>query len=390
MTPLPIPAWLLAVGQWIIDRLLPPVVGELFKPHGRPGAPPRETIRPHCYRASWNVASIGGKPAMQFSCDWRITNIVDTPIELFEIRPRMPVRLRRLMPWLARPTASVELLIVRHPRTNLYDETHPILPHATSDARGMFFVQPPIRKVGEDLVLDIEMLDQFQNRHRIRRVRFVGPSVPKPDQSPPPEALHSLSSQLEKDAAAVLKNELTRYSIHGRPTGGFGSVGLKGRQGIPTEYQRLGVTGEQLLEGTPIAGIITSDNVTALLDRYSRLPTEDDRAALRHCLLARLSRDTEYSSVGYLVMLFFLRIGRLADALDKAKQDLMGDERHGFSDLLRLLDYLLRYEHSEFNDELLDTIETFVDGLHDHTFRIRDRIAAIRASRLRVSPPASA
>lgn len=79
-------------------------------------------------------------------------------------------------------------------------------------------------------------------------------------------------------------------------------------------------------------------------------------------------------------MLF--RIGRLPDALQTAKRDLQGDGALGFSDLLRLLDGLLRFEHPAFTPDLLDEVERFVEGIQEHTFNIRERIAAIRAFRL--------
>jgi hypothetical protein len=57
------------------------------------------------------------------------------------------------------------------------------------------------------------------------------------------------------------------------------------------------------------------------------------------------------------------------------------DGEFGFNDLLRLLDGLLRFEHPKFTPDLLDEVERFIEGIHEHTFRIRERIAAIRAFR---------
>jgi hypothetical protein len=87
--------------------------------------------------------------------------------------------------------------------------------------------------------------------------------------------------------------------------------------------------------------------------------------------------------VGYLVLFFFQRIGHLAVCLDKAKLDLEGDAAYGFSDLLRLLDLLLRHEHHGFDLTVLEEIERSLDGSKEHAFHIRERIAAIRAARLR-------
>ena len=66
--------------------------------------------------------------------------------------------------------------------------------------------------------------------------------------------------------------------------------------------------------------------------------------------------------------------------MKSAKTELKGDSGYGFSDLLRLLDGLLKYEYQGFDSAALDLIEQFIDGLGDeHIFRIPERIRAIRA-----------
>jgi hypothetical protein len=99
-------------------------------------------------------------------------------------------------------------------------------------------------------------------------------------------------------------------------------------------------------------------------------------------LLERLSRSTDYASVGYLILLVLFRIGGLSEALETAKKNLQKDEAYGFSDPLRLLDGLLHFEHQSFTLELLDQIEKLVESIEENTFNIQERIAAIRAFRL--------
>ena len=53
-----------------------------------------------------------------------------------------------------------------------------------------------------------------------------------------------------------------------------------------------------------------------------------------------------------------------------------------FSDFLRLLDGLLRVEHASLPSEMLDEVERFLDDLNEHTFRIAERVVAIRALRI--------
>lgn len=82
-------------------------------------------------------------------------------------------------------------------------------------------------------------------------------------------------------------------------------------------------------------------------------------------------------------MLYVLfQIGHLPEVLAQAKYELQGDTAYGFSDFVRLLDALLRFKHPAFRAEALDEIERFTEGLSEHLFRIHERLAAIRATRL--------
>ena len=65
-----------------------------------------------------------------------------------------------------------------------------------------------------------------------------------------------------------------------------------------------------------------------------------------------------------------------------AKRDLQNDSDHGFSDFLIMLDGLLRFDHPSFTEKDLDEIERFLEGLEEYTFRIPERLVAIRAARL--------
>ena len=78
------------------------------------------------------------------------------------------------------------------------------------------------------------------------------------------------------------------------------------------------------------------------------------------------------------------RIGHLRTALATAGAQLQGDDAYGFSDLLRLIDGMLRFEHPSLTEEDLDEIEGFVRGVEEHSFRILERVAAVRAFRVRV------
>src|SRR5262249_27905528 len=119
------------------------------------------------------------------------------------------------------------------------------------------------------------------------------------------------------------------------------------------------------------------------INLWNRLTTPDEKSRFNNALLNRVSRHTEYAPVGYLILLVFFRLGYpLSEVLTKAKRDLQKDDAYGFSDLLRLLDGLLRFDHSSFTDEQLDEIDRFLVDMDEYAFNIPERLAAIHAFRL--------
>ena len=83
-----------------------------------------------------------------------------------------------------------------------------------------------------------------------------------------------------------------------------------------------------------------------------------------------------------------MRVGALPGALRKARLDLPEGETRvfGLSNVLMLLNGLLKFRYPDFTNEILDDIERMIHGLTEHTFLISAKIAAIRASRLHTTP----
>ena len=165
---------------------------------------------------------------------------------------------------------------------------------------------------------------------------------------------------------------------------GLGSVRLKDsdRPGIGTEWRKADSPMNQSIEINSQKKYIISDNAKALINLYNKLGNTDDKFTFVNSLLDRLSKDKEYAPVGYLIFLVLFRIDKLEIAFDIARKKLYQDSSYGFSDSLRLLDGLLRFEHSAFSKKLLEKIEIFIDELDEHLFRIPERLSAIRAFRL--------
>ena len=115
-----------------------------------------------------------------------------------------------------------------------------------------------------------------------------------------------------------------------------------------------------------------------------RLDSEEERERFSSALLARVTRDSIYAPVAYLPLLVALDLDFAPRFFDAARENLLGDADYGFSNCLMLLDGLLRLKYPIFSEELLDTIENFIHGTDEHLFAIPERIAAIRALRLRL------
>lgn len=122
---------------------------------------------------------------------------------------------------------------------------------------------------------------------------------------------------------------------------------------------------------------------------YQRLSTEPERAGFVSALLDRLNADKGYMRVSYFIVCALWKIGRLQEALQKARSLPQGEiKTYGLSNVLFLFNGLLRYRHPDFTPEMLDQLESFVHDLkQEYAFSILEKIAAIRTARLRGDLP---
>jgi hypothetical protein len=140
----------------------------------------------------------------------------------------------------------------------------------------------------------------------------------------------------------------------------------------------------QVLAVNPADASLQSDNLDALLAFYGRLASDGERQQFAAALLDRLDEDKGYLGVSYVIVAVLWRVGRLRDALMTARERLpVGEQRvFGLSNVLMLLNGLLKYRHVEFSAADLDNIERFIHGLEEHPFRIPEKLAAVRAAGL--------
>jgi len=159
----------------------------------------------------WHMGRTGDqKPSMQVVSYWYITNQTNHPLMMLNayiVRPRIYGHVM---------TKDVN---------SQYHGSYPVPPHSTTDLNADFWINPPIRKVGKDLKLDIVFVDQYGQKRKIRNVEFLSDkkkkSAPKNLEV---EAIYALENDIEKKVAAVLKDEINRYKKFGRRSGELGSV----------------------------------------------------------------------------------------------------------------------------------------------------------------------
>ena len=248
----------------------------------------------------------------------------------------------------------------------------------------------PRNREADDLVVLLGIIDDEGKEQRIR-VRCKGHEKPRTRAEPAFESIAAIEDTIEQEVAAALQAEVARYDKNGRRGGGLGSMFVKYRDRELTAFGgdawTEGSSANQEVVADPDAATFHSDNLEVLLSRYTQLPTDDERNRFAHALLKRLQEDKGYARVAYLIVCCLWKIGQLQDALEAMKFGLRENDRvnHGISNALMMFNGLLRFRHPDFTTEALDNLEGFLQGSEEHPFQIRQKIAAIRASRLRAS-----
>jgi hypothetical protein len=261
-------------------------------------------------------------------------------------------------------------------------------PNECAEFRVCFFVQPVVAKTGQPWRSTVIFIDQYGNRHKVRRCVFRSIVIVPPQVKEPEEYPYEIADPIEKEVVSVLKSELNRYEVCGRIHGGLGSIHI-----VYQGHSFTGVGGDswdpnsphnQLIVSDPEAASLKSDNLDALVAFYQGLAMDKERKQFVKALLDRLDAGRGYLAVSYFIVAVLLRVGSFADALRKAKDALPENETRvfGLSNVLMMLNGLLRYRYPDFSGEMLDEVERMTHGLKEHVFRIPAKIAAIRTGRL--------
>jgi len=326
----------------------------------------------------WGLGSVGHIPAMQVCFDAHVTDISGKPNRILGAE-------------ILKPLTHADIVSI----SNNHDARRPqvLNPHETAELRVSFFVQPVVAVTGKEWRSTVILIDQHGNRHQLKNCLFRSIKSGKPPEPKDPEEHpFSIADPIEKEVVSVLKAELTRYGVCGRICGGLGSVQL-----IYQGHAFTGVGGDswspnsplnQIIVSDPDAASICSDNLEALMEFYRGLGSDQERQLFVQSLLDRLAANKGYLAVSYFIVAVLWSVGSLPEALEKTKRDLPENETRvfGLSNVLMLLNGLLKYRYPDFTNDMLDTIERMTHGLTEHTFMIPAKIQAIRTRRLLKTP----
>jgi hypothetical protein len=336
----------------------------------------------HCW---WAMGKRGDDPTMQIVGRMFVTNISAIEVRLPHAELRYSLFGRKKVSGL--PSVS------RGPDDNLHG-MFDIPPGETRTMSFDFWVFPPVVEPKQAFTAhSVRFMDQFGNKHTVRRVRFESLEARKrPTPKEPDEWAYEIADPIAKEIVAVLRAELARYAVCGRSVGGLGSVHI-----VHNGRAMTGVGGDSWTADSPLNQVLAadasraslqSDNLDALIAFHTRLGSDNEKQQFAAALLERLDENKGYLGVSYFIVAALSRIGLLNEALQKARKSLPSGEQRvfGLSNVLMLLNGLLKYRHTDFSPSDLDNIERFIHGLDEHPFRIPEKLAAVRAARLSAGP----
>ena len=275
----------------------------------------------------WHMGKKGDEPTMQIVGGLFATNTASVPVRI----PQVEIQYG----FLGRKRAAGMVLFSRSWRENMYG-MYDIPPGETRDVSFDFWVYPPVEKPENAFAAcAVVFIDQFGNRHKMKRVSFRSTAAdhsPKPKE--PEEFPYEIADPVEKEIVSVLKAELGRYRMCGRTTGGLGSVHIvyagQSFTGVGNDSWTPNSPLNQVIAADPEGADLNSDNMEALVAFHQSLASEEERARFVQALLDRLDPKKGYLSVSYFIVAVLFSVGALPEALQKARRDLPAGESKVF------------------------------------------------------------
>jgi hypothetical protein len=352
---------------------------------------PKKTFHLTAMSGTWHLAKqTDGSTVVQIAGDLLIKSQHTAPIGIAQVRIIRPRRLRGDV-----VHASVMVGSEDDMYGTAFVSGHTIPPGMFLPARAMVMVRcHPPRAQGRDLPVQLALADDEGNEQRVWITCKGQPVVAERDKPIPFEPIHAIEDPIAKNVVAILQAEMARYDKNGRTNGGLGSVHVT-ISGAPNirfgqDSWQANSTSNQEIHYDPAKSIeLHSDNLEAMLKLHGRLAKGEERSRLSAALRDRLGKPS-YARVSYFIVCVLWRLGDLETALSTAAPKLPREDMRdfGLSNILYMLNGLLRYIHPDFSEADLDCIEKLVDRVGPESFHIRQKIAAIRAWRVHPQPVA--
>ncbi|RWM13554.1 MAG: hypothetical protein EOR73_28560 [Mesorhizobium sp.] len=371
-----------------VERIASPFIPDVLK---KRSSRPTITENPRNSRP-WHLAKQNdGTYLLQLMNEWLVTNNSDAPLILVSVDINRP-KVREAIFMVEGPEGWGNFGIP--PRQTLRLHTDFMVPTRKFQWRGSKWF---------DFTFTDHTGHQTHKRHiEVKEERQRTAKTTKL----PGEAVVNLTDDRQRAVVSLLQDELVRYSRNGREKGGLGTIlAVEGQKKITTNIYQDGWTSIRAAERQDITvgrdTKIVSEIGDKLVDYEAHLPA-DGASVVQEYLLDRIDRDREYYGVTYITVYALWRMDRLKDALETvfaryeykptfadkifrrsyANRVLAKEQRYGYSDVLGLLNGILRYEHESLSEDDLNSIEKLARTTGEHAFQIPQKVASVRAYRV--------
>jgi hypothetical protein len=311
----------------------------------------------------WEYGKSGDKEVILIHTDWKITNTLS-------------YNLTALNAYLTRPQKTKGSVMVKDPHSQ-YHGHYPIPQNVTTDMSISFVIDKKHAKnENKILKLNLEIEDPIGIRHQIKgiSVRNIRTRSNKKEIEPlSVENPTKIKHKTLKKVVSILKNEIEQYKVRGRKEGRLGTI--EWPRGV-MEWRKEGESIRFLNENSNKSNV-KSDQITKLVRLYKASPKDDKRKIMKF-VKDRIDAEQEYLDIAYFIVFFLFEIGELSLGLKTAVEKLKNDKSVSLGDVFRLIDILLTFRFKEFGEKELDVIEAVVYSTGEHTFRIKQRVNAIR------------
>jgi len=298
---------------------------------------PKLGIIPSTWRNHvWELRKQGNENIVVLDTSWEITNSLPYNLTTFNV-------------CLVRPQKVKGSWMVKDVKSQYWG--HYVIPKGyTTELNANFVINPRLVKDKKSSInAEIEIIDPINISHNIKDI-VIEPlkrNIQKQDKLTIEDV--SRLSGVEKSVVSVLKNEIEQYKTRGRREGRLGTV--EWPRGT-IEYRGMDEKIKYLFNSSSKKNVV-AEYADAIVNLYKKSSKEDQQIIVKS-LLHRIDKKTEYRNIAYLIGLILFEINSIELSLPFALKKLQGDKTNGFSDFLRLIDFLLAFRYDEFDEDLLD------------------------------------